>query len=138
MEEMSWWVYLIGGGGIVSIVNALISKFKTKTEKAIDKNELSEAMAEAMQKTLEVVQKYYKEVLDGYNLRLAEAEAKINRQSQEKKDYNVVVNEANKCRLLRENPGYECPVISANISRLNKNCSFICNKENCHNVEHTE
>lgn len=115
---------LIGGGGLTTIILAVLGKIKTRHEKQIDISEILEKFQAALSKTSEDThraimdsntefEKYARMTIES----LKRDNADIRR---DKYEMAIVITQANDCEYLKNNPNAECRVMMANIERYKR------------------
>lgn len=117
---------LIGGGGITSIILALLGKIKTGHDKGMD---ISRILADMEDKLMES-NKQFKEYCDETIARLKDDNEELRMDKNELKE---VITTANDCEFLRNNPTADCVVINADRDRYRGkvNCDKCRHKKNC-------
>jgi len=113
---------LIGGGGLTSIVLALLGKIKTGHDKGLDISRILSDMEDKLMESNRQFKEYCDETID----RLKDDNAELRMDKNELKD---IITTANDCKFLRKNPTADCVVIKADRERYRK-------KVSCNECEH--
>lgn len=125
---MDWGTIIlsvISGGGITSIVLALMGKIKTNHEKAIDVSGIIDQMQETMTKANKEFERYCIDTIE----RLRDDNDCLRKDKNELKE---VITNANDCEFLRSNPSAECVVISSDRNRYKRKVCDACHyKDTC-------
>jgi len=112
---------LIGGGGLTTIILAVLGKIKTKHDKGIDISEILEKFQESLNKTTEETHKAIvlsnAEFEKYTKMTIESLKADNDDIRKDKYEMAMVITKANECKFLKANPNAECVVLSSNIER---------------------
>lgn len=136
METMPVWVTvmmsLVGGGGITTIILALLGKIKTSHEKGLDVASVIGQMQETMMRSNQEFEKYCLATIE----RLREDNDSLR---QDKNELKEVITNANDCAFLRANPNAECVVILSDRNRYRKKVCAACqHRQGCEKADEME
>lgn len=134
MEITDILIGVIGGGGVTTIVTAIISKVRNKGQKMNDNDEHLKTLSEIMSETIKNVQEINKETISNLKSELQQAQelTKLSHAREDQlielvqkgreyaeileaknKQKNRIIQSAKKCDLLKGKPLDECVVLNA-------------------------
>lgn len=123
-------ISLIGGGGLTTIILALLGKIKTSHDKGLDISKILCDMEDKLIQSNGQFKAYCDETIE----RLKDDNAEIRNDKNEMKE---VIAAANDCVALRDNPSFRCVVLDADRERYRRkvSCDNCRHKEDCDKKE---